>query len=217
MARKPKTQPSPEAAAAVPVLAAVLDEAVAPARRGRKPKAAAPSPELPLAASAGDPATDDAEADASTSGPTKAPGRRGPGRKPKQAADAEIAPAVPDDAAGPQGQASHQPEAKAVPGLIEGGAPTAGAASQAVAAADSNPAQPDLDPGRLADEAAQPLPEAGAFVPAKPAARWDRTTDRVQFDWPAIERAAAQEGPNRSMAKLLVAARAEGAQSRWPF
>ncbi len=203
MARKPKTQPSPEAAI--------------PARRGRKPKAAAPSPELPLAASAGDPAADDAGADAPRGGPTKAPGRRGPGRKPKQAAGAEIAPAVPDNAAGPQGQASLQPEAEAILGLIEDHAPTAAAASQAEATADSDPAHSDLGLGRSADEAAQPSPEAGAFVPDKPAAHWDRTTDRVQFDWPAIERAAAQDGPNQGIAKLLVAARAEGAQSRWPF
>jgi len=39
----------------------------------------------------------------------------------------------------------------------------------------------------------------------------------VQFDWPAIEQVAAQDGPNQGMAKLLVAARAEGGQSRWPF
>ena len=41
--------------------------------------------------------------------------------------------------------------------------------------------------------------------------------DTVRFDWPAIERTAAQEGPNQGMAKLLVAARAEGASSRWPL
>jgi len=39
----------------------------------------------------------------------------------------------------------------------------------------------------------------------------------VRFDWSAIERTAAQEGPNQGMAKLLVAARAEGANSRWPL
>ncbi len=39
----------------------------------------------------------------------------------------------------------------------------------------------------------------------------------VRFDWPEIERTAAQEGPNQGMAKLLVAARAEGANSRWPL
>ena len=56
-----------------------------------------------------------------------------------------------------------------------------------------------------------------APVPPAPAARWNWATDRVQFDWPAIERVAAQGGPNQGMAKLLVAARAEGAGSRWPF
>lgn len=49
------------------------------------------------------------------------------------------------------------------------------------------------------------------------AARWDRATDAVRFDWPEIERTASQDGPNQVMAKLLVAARAEGAHSRWPF
>ena len=194
MARKPKIQPSHE-----PV----------PARRGRKPKAAAPSLELPLAASLSGPATDGAGSDGPKVGPTKAPGRRGPGRKPKQAAGAETAPAVLNDAA--------QPEAGAIPNLIGDDAPTAAAVPQTEAAADSGPAQPGVDPGNSADEAAQSFSEADAFVSAKPAAQWDRTTDRVQFDWPVIERAAAQDGPNKGMAKLLVAARAEGARSRWPF
>ena len=39
----------------------------------------------------------------------------------------------------------------------------------------------------------------------------------MRFDWAEIERAASHEGPNQAMAKLLVAARAEGANSRWPF
>ena len=195
MARKPKTQPSPDFP--------TPDKATAPARRGRPSKAATPSPGLPVAASAGDPAMNDA-------GPAKAPGSRGLGRKPKQAAGAETVPAVLDEAAGPQGQSSPQPGAEATPDLIEDDAPTAAAVRQADAAADGDPIQPDLDPGSSADE-------AGASGPAKPAANWDRTTDRVQFDWPAIEQAAAQDGVNQGMAKLLVAARAEGAQSRWPF
>jgi hypothetical protein len=209
MARKPKTQPSSD----LPT----PDEAAVPAQRGRTLKAAAPSPELPLAAKAGDLATDDARTAVPTAGPAKAPGRRGPGRKPKQAAGAETAPAVPDEAAELRSQAFRQPEAEATPDLIEDRTPTAAAASQADAVAGSDPAQPDLDPGRSADEPVQPLPEAGACGPAKPAAHWDRTTDRVQFDWAAIERAAARDGPNQGMARLLVAARAEGAQSRWPF
>jgi hypothetical protein len=51
----------------------------------------------------------------------------------------------------------------------------------------------------------------------KTAAEWDRATDRVTFDRPAIEQVAAHDGPNQGMAKLLIAARAEGANSRWPF
>ena len=54
-------------------------------------------------------------------------------------------------------------------------------------------------------------------APAKPAAYWDRATNAVQFDWPAIERIASRENPNQGMAKLLIAARAEGANSRWPL
>ena len=49
------------------------------------------------------------------------------------------------------------------------------------------------------------------------AARWDAHTGTTTFDWPAIEQVAASDGPNQAMAKLLLAARAEGADSRWPF
>ena len=49
------------------------------------------------------------------------------------------------------------------------------------------------------------------------AAKWDANTGRTTFDWPAIEQVAASDGPNQAMAKLLLAARAEGADSRWPF
>ena len=54
-------------------------------------------------------------------------------------------------------------------------------------------------------------------APATPAARRNRASDTVSLDWPAIERTAAQHGPNQAMAKLLIAARAEGTQSRWPL
>jgi hypothetical protein len=56
-----------------------------------------------------------------------------------------------------------------------------------------------------------------AETPAKPAAQWDRATDTVRFNWTEIERTASEDGPNQAMAKLLVAARAEGANSRWPL
>ena len=151
----------------------------------------------------------DAGADAAKAGPTK-----GPGRKPKQAASTKAAPSTQDGAAGPQGQAPGQPEAEAGSGLTGGEALAAAAVPQAGTAADSNPVQPARDP---VSDAARSVPEAEASVPAAPAAHWDRATDRVQFDWPTIGRVAAQDGPNQAMAKLLVAARAEGAQSRWPF
>ncbi len=62
-----------------------------------------------------------------------------------------------------------------------------------------------------------PSPSEDAATPSKPAARWDPAADAVEFDWPEIEQTAARPGPNQVMAKLLVAARAEGATSRWPF
>ena len=49
------------------------------------------------------------------------------------------------------------------------------------------------------------------------AARWDAKTGTASFDWSAIEHVAETPGPNQPMAKLLLAARAEGASSRWPF
>ena len=52
---------------------------------------------------------------------------------------------------------------------------------------------------------------------SKPAAQWDHAKDTAHFDWSEIERTASQQGPNQVMAKLLIAARAEGANSRWPF
>ena len=157
MARKPKTQPNPDNTVAVQVPEpTVPDEAAAPARRGRKSKAATLSFASPPAADVGSPSPDDARADAPKAAPTEA-------------------------------------------------------------AADSDPVQPDRDPGSPASEAAQSAPEAKASVPAEPAAHWDQATDTVEFDWPTIERVAAQGGPNQGMAKLLVAARAEGTSSRWPF
>ncbi len=71
--------------------------------------------------------------------------------------------------------------------------------------------------GAQAVGAEPPSPSLHTPGPAQPAARWDPALDRATFDWPAIERTAAQGGPNQAMARLLVAARAEGANSRWPL
>ncbi|MGI4809344.1 MAG: hypothetical protein ACRYF2_14685 [Janthinobacterium lividum] len=48
-------------------------------------------------------------------------------------------------------------------------------------------------------------------------AKWNAAMGTISFDWPAIEQTAAVAGPNQVMAKLLLAAQAEGANSRWPF
>ena len=85
----------------------------------------------------------------------------------------------------------------------------------------SEPMDADNAPAESAAEttAAEPTPSSPehAAAPSKPAARWDPAADTVQFDWPEIEQTASRPGPNQVMAKLLVAARAEGATSRWPF
>ena len=216
MARKPKTQSSPDLAAAVPApKPAAPDETSAPARRGRKPKA--PAPTLLPTGGTGDPTADAVESDVAEAAPTKAPGRRGLGRKQKQAAGAEVT-TVPLDTAG------GQPSAEADPSTA--GPEQAQAEEDALVA--EKPVPPDAagigDAGQSGAHIDMAAPGATPSVtrPAKaaraaPAARWDRATDAVEFDWAAIERVAAQGGPNQGVAKLLVAARAEGAGSRWPF
>ena len=166
MARKPKIPPSPDDAAVVQVPEpAAPDEAAVSARRGCKARAAALSLASPAAADVGRPAPDAAGANAPAAGPTKAPGRKGPGRKPKQAADAETAPSIQDGAGAPRDQAPGQPEAEASLDLTGDGAQVAAAASQAETAAGSDPVQPDRDPVSPASEAAQPAPEAEASAP----------------------------------------------------
>ena len=66
-------------------------------------------------------------------------------------------------------------------------------------------------PSPHAVEAHQP------FAAAQPAAQWDHATDTIRFDWPAIEQMASRDGPHQGTAKLLIAARAQGANSRWPL
>ena len=73
------------------------------------------------------------------------------------------------------------------------------------------------DAGPSAVEMASGASGPDALSARKAAASWDRATDTVHFDWAVIERTAAQDGPNQAMAKLLVAARAEGANARWPL
>ncbi len=219
MARKPKAQPSTEPAAAILVEElAAKDKAPSPATRGRKQKPAAPSSELLLATHGGGAATNEAEAATHTAEPVEAPRRRGPGRKQMPSVAVEVAPLLQNKAEAQRGPKSRKPEAEPPPDLIEDDARPAEMASPVEGAAGGDPIQPETDPGSPNEDAQQPLPGlVDTPAPMRPAAIWDRATDTVRFDWPGIERTAAQEGPNQGMAKLLVAARAEGANSRWPL
>lgn len=103
-------------------------------------------------------------------------------------------------------------------------------AAPSPASVDSSDAAMEVAHADTANGSDMPVPAAhdvpaAADAPAAPdtpaaskrAAQWDHATDTAQFDWPEIERTASQQGPNQVMAKLLIAARAEGANSRWPF
>lgn len=226
MARKPKTQPSPEVAAAV----SVPELASVPAPRGRKPKAAAHSPTSLTAASIDDPTTDGVEADAAKGPVKKAPSRRGSGRQPKTQPSPDVATAVPVPALiDRRGRGGRRPKAFTSPPASLATAsmddPATDAARTVAAKAGPTRTPSRRGPGRKRKQAAgagaatlRPAasgPEAVARTAS--ALQWDRATGAVRFDWPEIERVASAEGPNQGMAKLLVAARAEGAGSRWPL
>jgi len=201
MARKPKSASSNEFAISAEQVLAVLGDAPAPVRRGRKPNAAAlPGPPAMMDSDdAG--GTDTAGATPSAATMEDAPVRRRPGRPRKQAA--EPSPSPQEDAGG-------QPEPDAgQPGALTTPAPVG---DDAMIAEMAYPVSADMG-----GDAAPPPNDQDTAHPAQPAAHWDRATDTVRFEWAEIERTAAQSGPNQAMAKLLVAARAEGANSRWPF
>ena len=196
MARKPKFAPSIEPELPVNEAQPSPDETPTPARRGRKKKlvtAAEPAP------------ADDAAAEVAQPLPMTEPparGRKSPGRR--KAAP----PSLLDQALEQQPEpdmASSDPAAE-----------PASAADDTMIAEMAYPVSADdTSAAPASDSAPQPLSHDAPS--AKPAAQWDRATDAVQFDWPEIERTASQDGPNQVMAKLLVAARAEGANSRWPL
>ncbi len=219
MARKPKASSSTEPATALPMEElAVRDEAPTPARRGGKQKAAAPLPELPLAAGRGSAAAAGAEAGTHTPEPIDAPRRKGTGRKQMPSAAAEVAPLLQNKAGAQRGPRPRKPGAEPPSDPVADEVPTAEMAAPVEAAGSDDPVQPYAVSGGPSEDAQQPLPgvlDTPATV--RPAAHWDRATDTVRFDWPEIERTASQAGPNQGMAKLLVAARAEGANSRWPL
>jgi len=189
-----------------------------PAHRGRKPKAVAALPAV--APSVKDDDTASAAPDTAVAAPTEsstpAGGRRG--RKPGSRADV-MQPALSLAAGMDRGAAEAGPSAD--------GPEPAGDDGDALIAEMAFPvsSEPKTDAGQeehedaasQAGDARPPSPPPDTSALATPAAHWDRTSDTVSFDWPAIERTAARDGPNQAMAKLLIAARAEGAHSRWPL
>jgi len=218
MARKPKNQPSTAAASALPAeKVAAMIETFAPARRGRKATATASLPELPSMADSRDMAAGSVEADVRSADPIKAPGHKALGRKTKLSAPAAVAASLQDNAGGRRGPKPRKAKAEATPDPVDDGVPGSEALPHASAAASGDLAPPVTAPDLANDDAHHPLPGLDAPAPTKAAAHWDRANDTVQFDWTAIEEVASHEGANQGMAKLLVAARAEGASSRWPF
>ncbi len=216
MARKPKTASSNEPAASIDVAQPALSDAAAPMRRGRKPKADV-LPE-PLAMMDSDDAVGGTvDADGSIADPIAAPVRKRPGPKPKQRAGAAEAAPLQNGAEAKPGQKAHAPAVTSEPMPAINDMPHAEVAGRQEQAHDREPAALETTPAPAASDAASTGSGQNMATAAKPAAHWDRGTDTVRFEWAEIERMAAQDGPNQAMAKLLVAARAEGANSRWPL
>ncbi len=196
MARTPKPAPIP-----------------VPTRRGRKPKADATLPDPVMTGSTDAVGTETAGAEAVTDAMVgkRVQGRRG--RAPKQQAGTAISSVFQSDA-GQQVVADVDPlEAAAGPTPAGDNAVIADMADPVSVSDDSDAPSSAAGPD---SETAGPLGRSAA-APEKSAAQWDRATDTVRFDWAEIERTASQDGPNQAMTKLLVAARAEGANSRWPL
>ncbi|MGI4795338.1 MAG: hypothetical protein ACRYG8_14945 [Janthinobacterium lividum] len=89
---------------------------------------------------------------------------------------------------------------------------------------NTQPSQPQsalqadpIDDARETDASLAHEVDAGTPAVASSVAKWNAAMGTISFDWPAIEQTAAAQGPNQVMAKLLLAARAKGANSRWPF
>ena len=219
MARKPRAASGSDFASSPEKVPAVLGDAPAPARRGRKPTAAA-LPEPLVTMDSDDAAGGTADAGGTIADPVAAPVRKRPGPKPKQraGATAEVPPL--EDAEAKSGQEARASDATPEPMPVADDrfdAGTGGQQDQQERVRGSESAMPNASLTSAASGAASSGSSQNAATSAQPAAQWDRATDTVRFDWAEIERTASQDGPNQVMAKLLVAARAEGANSRWPL
>ena len=219
MGRRPKSIGSSEIVTATELPARPESQTSAPARRGRKPKLSAIPAEV-MEAPSGNNAGRDPIAARSTAADTEAPsGRRRPGPKPKHPVAAPVT-ALPRAEAGVKRGRKARASSQGLidPASASDGGTTA-VSSRTPTTSDSETGtgislpEPSVTAGREAPRSVA----QGLADPIQPAAHWDRATDTVRFDWAAIEQTASQEGPNQAMAKLLVAARAEGANSRWPL
>ncbi len=189
-----------------------------PGRRGRKPKVAAASPTMAPSIQDDDPASTAADAAVAAPAESSTPARGRRGRTPGPRADA-MEPTLPlaaslDPVAAEASPSADGPE----PAGEEGDAMIAEMAFPVSSEPNDGTGPKEREQAAALSEDAEPssLPH-DTSAPVTPAARWDWASDRASFDWPAIERMAAQHGPNQAMAKLLIAARAEGAHSRWPL
>ena len=216
MARKPKAASSNEPTAAVDDVLPALSDAAAPVRRGRKPKAEA-LPEPLAVMDSDDAAGGTADADGTIADPIAAPVRKRPGPKPKPRAGAIEAAPLQKDAEMKPGRTARVPDATPQPMPAADDVLPVEPTGRQEQAHDHEPATLETTPDLTASDVASPGPGQNAATAAQPAAHWDRATDTVRFEWAAIEQTAARDGPNQTMAKLLVAARAEGANSRWPL
>ena len=216
MARKPKAASSNEPATPVDDVLPALSDAPAPVRGGRKPKTAVlPEPQAMM--DSDDAAGGTVDADGTIADAIAAPVRKRPGPKPKQRAGAGGAASLQEDAEAKPGRTARAPDATSEPMPAADDMPHAEPADRQEQAHGREPATLETTPISVISDAAPPGSSQNRATSAQPAARWDRANDTVRFEWAEIEQTAAQDGPNQAMAKLLVAARAEGANSRWPL
>ncbi len=161
-----------------------------------------------------------ADTDGSIADPVAAPVRKRPGPKPKQQAGGDAAAPLRKGARAKSGQKARASDATPDPMSAADSRPDAGTdgqQDQQEQLRGPKPGTPKPTSASAASNAAPSGSSQNAATSAQPAAQWDRATDTVRFDWAEIEHTASQDGPNQVMAKLLVAARAEGASSRWPL
>ena len=212
MARKPKSAPNEGDEIRVQDPAGAPKGAPAP-RRGR-PKSVPTGDPVTRAITTSDKGSNEATAEARDRAADVEEPRvqRRPGPKPKRSEKEGAGRQLASGAQPKRGRKARIPALASAGGDME--APGSMAQSENTGGG-SDAGSGEAGPHSTADRSAS-IP-ARAAASTKAAAEWNQATDTVTFDWTAIERTAAQAGPNQVMAKLLVAARAEGANSRWPL